>query len=47
MFFFKNHGENEEGRLVLDIFLLFEKTLYEVKAGGLQFGVNMFRVFST
>ena len=36
MFFFKNHAENEAGRLVPDLFLFFKKDLYEVKASGLQ-----------
>ena len=31
MFFFKNHVENELGRLVLDVSLFFKKVLYEVK----------------
>ena len=35
IFFFKNHAENEVGRLVPDLFLLFEKVLHEVEAGGL------------
>ena len=35
MFFFKNHAENEAGKLVPDLFLLFKKTLYEVKESGL------------
>ena len=30
-FFFKNHSENEAGRLVPDLFLLFKKALYEIK----------------
>ena len=33
--FFKNHAENESGRLVLGLFLFFKKALYEVKASGL------------
>ena len=36
MFFFKNHSENETGSLVPDLFLLFEKASYEIKASGLQ-----------
>ena len=43
IFFFKNHGENESGRLVPDLFLFFKKALYEVKANGLQLSFNMFR----
>ena len=41
--FFKNHGENEAGRLVPDIFLLFKKALYEVKASIMQLSFNIFR----
>ena len=33
-FFFTNHAKNETGRLVPDVYLYFEKTLYEVKASG-------------
>ena len=43
MFFFKHHAENEVGRLVPDLFLLFEKALYEVKASGLQLSFDIFR----
>ena len=39
--FFKNHAENEAGRLVPDLFLFFKKALYEVKASGLQLRVNI------
>ena len=35
MVFFKNHAENEAGRLVSDHSLFFVKALYEVKAIGL------------
>ena len=38
IFFFKNHAENEAGRLVPDLFLY---DLYEVKASGLQLCFNM------
>ena len=41
--FFKNHAENEVGRLVPDIILLFKKLLYEVKASGLLLSFNIFR----
>ena len=34
MFFFKNHAENEVGKLVLDVFLFFKKALYKVGASG-------------
>ena len=43
IFFFKNHAENKAGRLVPDLFLFFEKALYEVKANGLQLEFNIFR----
>ena len=43
IFFFKNHGENESGRLVPDLFLFFKKALYEVEANGLQLSFNRFR----
>ena len=38
--FFKNHAENEAGRLVSDL-LLFKKGLYEVKASRLQLHFNI------
>ena len=41
--FFKNHAENEAGRLVPDHFLFFKKALYKVKASGLQIGFNIFQ----
>ena len=41
-FLFKNHAENETERLVSELFLGFIKALYEVKATGLQIGVNIF-----
>ena len=41
MFFFKNHAENELGRLVPDLFF-FQKALYEAKASGLQLSFNIF-----
>ena len=34
IFLFKNHAENEKGRLVPEHILFFEKALYEVKAWG-------------
>ena len=40
--FFKNHAENEAGKLIPDLFLSFRKTLYEVKASGLQLSFNNF-----
>ena len=45
--FFKNYAENEVGRLVPDLFLLFKKALYEVKESGLQLSFNMFQYSST
>ena len=42
IFFFKNHAENETGRLVPDLFLFFEKALYEIKGSGLQLSFNIF-----
>ena len=41
--FFKSHAENKVRRLVPDLFLLFEKALYEVKASGLHLSYNIFR----
>ena len=42
--FFKNHAENEAGKLVLGLsFCLFKKRLYEVKASGLHITFNIFR----
>ena len=35
IFFFKNHAENEAGRLAQDLFLFIKKALYEVVANGL------------
>ena len=43
MFLFRNHAENEAGRLVPDLFLFFKKALYELKASGLQLSFNQFR----
>ena len=43
MFYFKNHAENEAGRLVPDLFLFFKKALYKVKSNGLQLGFTIFR----
>ena len=40
--FFKNHAENEAGKLVPDFFLFFRKTLYEVKVNGLELRFNHF-----
>ena len=35
IFFFKAYAENEEERLVPDLFWFFKKALYEVKTSGL------------
>ena len=35
--FFKDYAENESVRLVPDLFLFFEKALYEAKASGEHF----------
>ena len=43
IFYFKNHAENEAGRLVSDIFLFFQKALYKVKASGFHVGFTIFR----
>ena len=40
--FFQNHAENETGRLVRDLFLLFKKALYKVKASGHHLNFNRF-----
>ena len=40
-FFFKNHANNEAGRVLPDHFLVFKKALYEVKASGLQLSLNI------
>ena len=37
----KNYSENEAGRLIPDLFLLFQKALYEVNASGLQLSFNI------
>ena len=40
--FFKNHAENKIGRLVTDLFLLFNKALYKAKASGHHLSFNIF-----
>ena len=40
-FFLKNHTENETERLVPDLFLLFKKALYKLKASGQHLSFNM------
>ena len=42
IFFLKHSTENEVQRLVPYLFLFFKKTLYEVKASGLQLSFNIF-----
>ena len=43
LFYFKNHAENEAGRLVEDLILLFKKALLKVKASSLQLDFTIFR----
>ena len=43
MFFFKNYVGNKAGKLVPVRFLFFKKTLYQVKARGLQLDFTIFR----
>ena len=38
IFFFKNHAENEAGRLVPDLFLFFKIVLYEVNFDSPRLG---------
>ena len=45
--FFKNHAENEAGRVVSDLVLFFKNALYEVKAKGYQLSFNIFQQLST
>ena len=40
---FKNHAQNEDGRLFPDLFLFFKKALYQVKASGLRLSSNILR----
>ena len=48
IFFFKDHTENDAGRLAPDLFLFFlKKALYKTKASGLQLNFNTFRQPST
>ena len=42
IFFFKNHAENETGRLVRDPILFFKKAFLELKASGLQLSFSFF-----
>ena len=43
IFFFKNKAKNEVGRLVPNLFVFFEKALYEAKASDLHLNFNIFR----
>ena len=43
IFFFKNYAENEAGKVVLDLFLVFFKVLIWKKASGLQLDFTLFR----
>ena len=43
IFFFKNHVENERGRLFLGLFLFLQKALHEIEESGLQLSFNIFR----
>ena len=40
--FFKNHAENDAGRLYTDLFLFLKTVLYKVKANGQHFSFNTF-----
>ena len=42
IFFFKNHAENEAGRLVPELFIFLKKALYEVKTSAVQLSFNYF-----
>ena len=41
-FFLKNYEENQVGRLVPDLFLVFKAVLNDVKVSGLQLSFNIF-----
>ena len=41
--FFKNHAQNEAGRLVPDFFSFLKKLSYKATARGLQISFNIFR----
>ena len=43
IFFFKNLAENEARISVPDLFMFFQKALFEVKANGLHLSFNIFR----
>ena len=42
IFYFKNHAENEVGRLVPELFLFFKKALYKAKTIVQYFSFNIF-----
>ena len=42
IFFFKNHTENEAGRLFRDLFLFFKEVLFKVKASVQHLRFNIF-----
>ena len=42
-FFFENHAENKVQGLIPDLFLFFEKALYEVKSSVMHLSFNIFR----
>ena len=42
IFYFKNHAKDGASSLVPDLFLLFKKALYKVKASDLQLGFITF-----
>ena len=39
--FFKNHAENEAGKIILDLFLFFKKPLYKVRASDQHLSLNI------
>ena len=43
MFFFRNHVENEPGKLVPDLILFLKEALNEVKACGRLLSFNLLR----
>ena len=42
IFFFKNHGESETGRLAPDFFLFFEKASSKANTSGQQLRFHIF-----
>ena len=44
IFFFKNHTENEAGKLVPDLLLFYTNTLYEVNASCLLLSFDIFDI---